>query len=151
MLNVSSAVSGILKRVKRDGDRALLFYGRKFDKTSDKKISYGEGDMSRAWHSIPDGTRSLFKKISDRIGRYHSSLKKKYIREELLSPIPGLGIRFRFVPLENVGIYVPGGNYPYPSTVFMTAVPARIAGIKEIRVATPPHNLNQEILAACHV
>ncbi|RLD16164.1 MAG: histidinol dehydrogenase [Caldiserica bacterium] len=150
MDRVKKVVEKIGERIRKEGFKAVLFYTKKFDGFIPEKFVYSRDDMKRAYMKLDNEKKNVFKSVYSNILKYHDELKKRYIRNVDLF-LRGVKIRFRFIPLKSIGIYVPGGNYPYPSTVFMTAIPAKVSGVREIYVVTPPKNLKNEILSACYL
>jgi len=134
--NQTSIVSRIIKNVKKNGDKAVLKFEKKFSKikTNSNKISFSNKEINR----ISKKTDLKIKKSIDlaynRIKRFHSkqkfssfSIKDKY--KNVLS--------YKYSALEKVGVYVPGGTASYPSTVLMNCIPAIVAGVKNIYLTTP--------------
>ncbi len=137
-LRLEREVRSILRDVKKKGDRALLHYTQRFDgvRLSIEQLQVKKEEVKEAQKRIPGDFLKTLKKAAYRIRRFHQLSKKRGSlnwREE--------GIRIEQIrrPLERVGVYIPGGKASYPSTVLMAAIPARVAGVEEIIVATPPH------------
>lgn len=137
-LRLEGEVRSILGNVKKRGDKALLRYTQRFDnvRLTLSQLEVKREEVKEARRKIPRDFLETLKKASHRIRKFHELSKKrgvvKWIEE---------GIRIEQVvkPLERIGIYVPGGKASYPSTVLMAAIPAKVAGVKEIIIATPPH------------
>jgi len=128
-----ATVKRILAEVRAKGDKALISYTRQFDGVKLKSLEVSESEISDAYQKVDDKLLAALKLAADRIERFYLLCKQR------LEPgflIQGLGRLIK--PLNRVGIYVPGGSAVYPSTVLMTAIPARVAGVKEIFVVTPP-------------
>jgi histidinol dehydrogenase len=126
-------VKRILAEVRAKGDKALFAYTMKLDGVELKSLKVSESEISDAYKKVDKKLVAALQLAADRIEQFHLLCKRR------LEPgflIQGLGRLIR--PLNRVGIYVPGGSAAYPSTVLMTAIPARVAGVKEIFVATPP-------------
>jgi len=126
-------VKGILAEVRARGDKALFNYTRKLDGVELKSLEVSESEISDAYNKVDKKLVAALKLAAARIEQFHSLCKQR-IEPGFLTH--GLGRLIR--PLSRVGIYVPGGSAAYPSTVLMTAIPARVAGVKEIFVVTPP-------------
>jgi len=128
-----SAVREIIEEVRRRGDTALVDYTRKFDGVELDSLEVSKKQVTAAYNQVDAGLVSALKLAAERISVFHTvqkdSLRGGFTRE-------GLSLLVR--PLERVGVYVPGGTASYPSTVLMTAVPARIAGVNEVILTTPP-------------
>ena len=134
---VEDKVRKILDAVRADGDDALIRYTRLFDrvKLTPRQLKVTEGETSAAFQNIrPEFVASL-KKVIENVERFYKrSVKRPWrIRDE-----NGVVLGEHPVPLARVGVYVPSGTAPLVSTVYMTVLPARIAGVKEILLATPP-------------
>lgn len=130
------AVEEILGKVKRGGDRALIELTKKYNGiTLDKNsIAVSKKEIHEAVKSIPPSDRMLLQRIKKRLLFYHEKTRPRpsKLREK------GITIEEIWVPIERVGLYVPGGFRPLVSSLLMTAAPARAAGVKEILAATPP-------------
>jgi histidinol dehydrogenase len=132
-LSDEQKVSEIIAEVQAKGDTALFYYTKKFDKTELDSLEVTVEDISKAYQKVDKKLLSALQMAAKRIREFHAICRQK-IDTTFLSD--GVGRRFR--PLDRVGIYVPGGTAAYPSTVLMTAIPARVAGVKEIIMVTPP-------------
>jgi histidinol dehydrogenase len=130
---IERRVSAIVGRVRREGDRALLAFARRFDdlrgplEVSTQEIQAGASAVA------PDVRRAI-RRAARNIARVASRQLPKPFE---LSTAPGVTVEQRIEPLARVGCYVPGGRFPLPSSLLMTAVPARVAGVKEILVVCP--------------
>ncbi|WRS28075.1 histidinol dehydrogenase [Oscillospiraceae bacterium MB08-C2-2] len=149
--NVDEPVRAILDTVRREGDQALYDYTRQFDGASLSALEVTPEEMDAAWEAAnPDFIRIL-QAARDNIESYHCKQKQEgYIMTRGAGVILGQ----RVLPLARVGIYVPGGTARYPSTVLMNAIPAKIAGVGETVMVTPPDRdggLPVDILAAAKV
>ncbi len=128
-----ASVRGIIEYVRKHGDKALLEYTEKFDRAKLTELEVDNARISRGCCEVEAGLIASLKTAAERIAAFHQAqLKAVHTKVKL----PGLSQVVR--PLERVGVYVPGGTASYPSTVLMTAVPARVAGVKEIVLVTPP-------------
>ncbi len=140
-------VKEILKNVKENGDEAVIEYTEKFDKVklSPKELSIPEEEIEKAYNEIEEDVRNSLKIAFERIKEFHiSQLEKSYFLEE-----EGILLGQKVIPIERAGLYVPGGKAAYPSSVIMNAVPAIVAGVKEIVIASP--NPNKYTLAAAYI
>ncbi len=153
---LESNVKKIILDVRRRGDRALIDYTKKFDGSSLKRkdLKVPSGMIDRAYRNIDPGVLSSIKKASKNIEIFQ---RKRYVS---LKRIFGDRLSNKkaeskaceyYVPLDTAGIYIPGGRYAYPSTVLMTAIPARVAGVQRIIVVSPPGRLTSEVLVACDI
>jgi histidinol dehydrogenase len=126
-------VARIVSDVRRRGDCALLSYAKRFDGlTGDVEVTRDE--MRRAAASVPADVRRAIAAAARNIRHV---ARRQVPRGWTTSPVAGITIEQRVTPLERVGCYVPGGRYPLPSSLLMTAIPARVAGVREIVVVCP--------------
>lgn len=147
----SGAVAEIIANVRKDGDKALFDYAKKFDKAdvNAENLLVTEEEIKAAYASVDDKLIESLRRAKENILSYHAKQRDKYKNEFFKGGENGkstLGWIYR--PLSRVGLYVPGGKASYPSTVLMTALPAVAAGVGEIVVATP-NIKNPLILVAC--
>jgi histidinol dehydrogenase len=149
---VEARVRRIIQAVRRDGDRALLALTRRFDgvarRAADLRVS--PAAMAAAHRGLPASVRSDLALAARRIRAFHVRQRE---RSWTFRDATGARLGQRIEPLERVGLYVPGGRAQYPSTVLMTAIPARVAGVREVIAVSPvgPAGDAPVILAACHV
>jgi len=144
---VEPVVRTILDRVRRLGDLALINYARRFDGLQpSQSIRVTPAEMRAAWRATPRNLRAALATAARNIARFARAQRPA---QWALSPAPGVTTGQLVRPLESVGCYVPGGRYPLPSTVLMTAIPARVAGVPRIVVCSPKPAL--ETLAAAHL
>jgi len=135
---VEEKVRRIVEDVKNDGDEALLRYTRKFDKVklTPRELKVTESEINGAYQNIrPDFIASL-KVAVENVSRFYKKQVKrswKTIQED------GVILGERVRPLESVGVYIPSGTVPLPSTVYMTALPAKLAGVEKVYLVTPPN------------
>jgi histidinol dehydrogenase len=126
-------VARIVASVRQRGDRALLAYVRKFDDV-DGKLEIGVDGMRAAARTVPQSTRRALKDAAANIRTVAGRQVPRGWRARIA---PGISVEQRVIPLDRVGCYVPGGRYPLPSSLLMTAIPARAAGAREVIVACP--------------
>jgi len=133
----------IVEQVRRDGDRALVALARRLDGSAARRAAdlrlrvaahRGPADPSADAAELPAGFREALERAIAAVERFHAPQARRGYR---LASDDGVELEERVLPLARVGIYVPGGRASYPSTVVMTVVPARLAGVAEIVVATP--------------
>lgn len=150
---VETAVAEIIQQVRSDGDQALLNYTEQFDRRRCRQmteLSLDRGDLIAALDSIDAQTRSALESAATRISDYHQhQLQQSWQYQEPDGTMLGQQV----TPLERVGLYVPGGKASYPSSVLMSCIPARIAGVDEIIMAVPAPDgeLNPIVLAAAAI
>lgn len=145
MARAEAVVRPILAAVQRRGDRAVAEYARKLDRY-DGPLRFGPEEMHAAWKATSAPLRKAMREAARNIERF-ARLQKPRSWTAQVSPgvLAGQVIR----PLASAGCYAPGGRYPLPSTVLMTAIPARIAAVRYIGVASP--RAPQVVLAAAHL
>jgi histidinol dehydrogenase len=146
---IQKIVEQVIASVRKDGDRALVRLAKRFDGVTltPSTIRVPRSEIKGSLGRITRENRQALIACAKRIRLFHEAERKR---------IPGSwavkkgGVRLGqiFSPIASVGIYVPGGRFSYPSTLLMTAIPARLAGVKRIAVVTPPARLSDEILAA---
>src|SRR5579862_2975230 len=149
---IDAAVAGIIADVRKRGDAALIDYTEKFDrvKLTPKTLRVSSKELRDALVKLPKDSRRALELAARRIAAFH----KKTI-EKPFSYRDGLGMRLGQMirPLDRVGIYVPGGMGAYPSSVLMNAIPARVAGVREIVMVSPPsaESARPEVMAAAAI
>ncbi|MCG3657519.1 histidinol dehydrogenase [Aliarcobacter butzleri] len=150
---VSSIVSNIIDEIVNEGNVALKRHIEKFDKwevKSDEELLISQDNMEKAYLNIDEKLRLALHTAFNRIKAYHEKqLPKSWIDFESNGTILGQKV----TPVDRAGLYIPGGKAAYPSSLLMNAIPALVAGVKEIVVCTPtPNNeVNELLLAACHL
>lgn len=150
---VEAAVQTILAEVKSRGDAALLDYTRRFDHVEAASVAALEvrpSDLRRARQRVPRTVRAALESSVRRVRAYHSKQRTASWRYR---DATGAELGQRVTPLDRVGLYVPGGKAAYPSSVVMNAVPARVAGVREIimTVPAPGGARNELVLAAAAI
>ena len=144
---VTEPVQKIIAQVRSQGDRALFHYTRLFDKVDISSLEVTGEELEAALEQTDKALLSVLSSAAENIKAYHSRQKRAGFS---FSPEPGVVLGQKVTPLEKVGIYVPGGTAAYPSTVLMTAIPAKIAGCGEIIMVSPPE-ISPAILAAAKI
>ncbi len=149
--NVEGVVSEIIANVIKSGDKALLEYCEKFDKAHLSSLEVSEAEIDEAFASVPEEFIQIIREAAENIRAFHS----RQVRNSfVISESDGVVTGQKVIPIEKVGLYVPGGTAAYPSTVLMDSIPAKIAGCREIVMVTPPSadgKVNPVILAAAKV
>jgi len=130
---VDRRVARIVSEVRRGGDRALATFARRFDGFEGPFEIHADA-FDRAARRVPVKVRSAIALAARHIRHV---ARRQLPRQWSTSPVPGVTIEQRVIPLDSVGCYVPGGRYPLPSTLLMTAIPARVAGVREVIVLCP--------------
>ena len=155
---IETAVAKILADVKARGDAAVLEYTNRFDRipnggaTSMAALDIGQSELDEALASLPESQRAALRTAAERIRVFHERQKQELNGFTYTEP-DGTVLGQRVTPLDRVGIYVPGGKAAYPSSVLMNAIPAQVAGVKEIVmvVPTPDGVKNRMVLAAAAI
>jgi histidinol dehydrogenase len=132
---LESAVRNILTRVKKSGDFALKELTLQFDKIAPDAIEVPEKDIGAASHLIPVSLKEAIQTAAENIRKFHKAQQRD---EPRIETMPGVTCWRRAVPINRVGIYIPGGSAPLFSTVLMLGIPAKLAGCSEIVLCTPP-------------
>lgn len=149
--NVEEIVSGIIADVRANGDAALLAYCEKFDRVKLASLEVSEEEIEEAYASVDEKFIDIIKRAAENIYAFHS----RQVRNSfLINEKDGVIIGQKVIPIEKVGLYVPGGTAAYPSSVLMNCIPAKIAGCSEIVMVTPPMQngkVNPVILAAAKI
>lgn len=149
--NVNKSVENIIDKVVEEGDRALIDFTLQFDKVLIDKLEVSKEEIDKAYNSLDKNLIDSLEACHQSIKEFHQKQKQKsFIDNEKDGVIVGQIVN----PIEKVGIYVPGGTAPLPSTVLMNAVPAKVAGVKEIIMTTPPSkdgSVDKTILAAAKI
>ncbi|MDR3063747.1 MAG: histidinol dehydrogenase [Methanobrevibacter sp.] len=135
--DVLGIVSDILKEVKASGDKALKFYTEKFDKVKLDNLKVSNKEISNAYDNIDKELLNSLKSAALNIEKFH---KKEIPEEWEIEVMEGVKAGQIIRPLNSVGCYIPGGRAAYPSTVLMTVIPAKIAGVDKIICTTPLYN-----------
>jgi histidinol dehydrogenase len=135
--SVLNTVREILNSVKKDGDAALKDLTKKFDGALLSELAVSEAEIADAEDMIPDELKTAIRQARDNISRFHQAQVKE---ESRIETMPGVECWRKSVGIDKVGLYIPGGTAPLFSTVLMLAIPAVIAGCKEIILCTPGNN-----------
>jgi len=150
---VTEKVRRIVQDVREDGDKALLRYTRKFDKVKlasrDLKVSANE--INGAYQNIDTNFISSLKHIIENVQRFH---RKQLPKSWKMKQDEGVQLGEMFKPIESVGVYVPAGTVPLVSSVYMSVLPAKMAGVKKIILASPPAKsgyIDPHILAVANI
>lgn len=149
--SVTDIVSEIIDNVKKNGDTALFEYCRKFDKAEIESLVVSEEEIKEAFDSVAPEFIEILKEAAENIKKFHTLQKRDGFKLEKEN---GVIVGQKIIPVDRAGLYVPGGTAAYPSTVLMDAIPAKIAGVKEVCITTPPNSegkINPVILAAAKV
>lgn len=149
--DLTATVSAVLARIKSEGDAAVLDYERLFDKVELKALAVTDEEFADAEALVSAELKAALQLAHDNIARFHEAQRYSGIDVETS---PGVRCWQKSVPIERVGLYIPGGTAPLFSTVLMLATPARIAGCSEIALCTPPQkdgSVHPAILMAARI
>jgi len=151
LLSPEAAVARILGDVQVRGDAALRDWTRRLDGAEVGELEVPPDEWAAAYAALPDDLREALTAAAERIRRFHAAQpRSSWMTAEL-----GGQVGQRVVPLDRVGVYVPGGTAPLPSSLLMAAIPARVAGVREVIVCTPPGREDGRVapvtLAAAHI
>ena len=149
--DVAGTVAEIIKNVRESGDKALFEYCEKFDKAQLSSLAVTKEEIDEALSLVEPEFLEILEKAAKNIRKFHS----RQVRNSfIINDEDGIVIGQKIIPVDRAGLYVPGGTAAYPSTVLMDAIPAKIAGCREVVMVTPPTKdgkVNPVILAAAHV
>ncbi|MBS1557252.1 MAG: histidinol dehydrogenase [Bacteroidetes bacterium] len=133
---LQNRVQDILSQVKSVGDKAILELTHQFDRVNLKSITVSPEEISASANQIPDALKEAIQLAAQNIHRFHAIQKKE---TEKIETTPGVICWRKAVPIERIGIYIPGGSAPLFSTVLMLGIPAKLAGCKEVVLCSPPN------------
>lgn len=148
MSQLNATVSAVLDDIKANGDEAVRRYEQKFDHAQLDGLLVSESELAEAQHLVNNDLKQALKLAHDNIHKFHAAQKFQTVR---VQTAPGVECWQKSIPIEKVGLYIPGGTAPLFSTVLMLATPAKIAGCREIVLCTPPDrngHVNPAILVA---
>lgn len=150
-VDVSGIVAGVIDNVRKNGDAALAEYTEKFDKVKLESVVVTRAEIDEAAASLDENFLQILRDAAANIEHYHKcQIRQGYA----VTDKEGVILGQRVTPIEKVGVYVPGGSAPLPSSVLMNIIPAKIAGVPFIAMATPPGpdgKVNPAILAAADI
>lgn len=149
---ILNAALDIIQNVRTKGDSALFEYTQKFDKVALENCKITQQEIDDAYASVSDELKEILLQAAKNIEAFH----KKQVRQGfIMTERAGVVLGQRILPLQSVGVYVPGGTAAYPSTVLMDAIPAKVAGVERIVMVTPPCEngsvKSAEVLAAAKI
>ena len=151
VVDVQSIVTEIIANVRVNGDRALYEYCEKFDKAKLDTLLVTQEEIREAAETVGEEFLEILRKAAANIRKFH----QKQVRNSfIINDEDGILMGQKIIPVDRAGLYVPGGTAAYPSTVLMDSIPAKIAGVPEVVMVTPPNQegkINPYILAAAYV
>ena len=149
-VDVSGTVSEIIANVRENGDRALYEYCERFDRVTLDCLEVTRDEIDAAFSSVDEEFIDVMRRAKENIHDFHS----RQVRNSFVIEKDGVILGQKIMPIERVGLYVPGGTAAYPSSVLMNCIPAKIAGCSEIVMVSPPTcngRINPVILAAAKI
>lgn len=149
--SVEGVVSDIIKTVKTFGDKALFDYTARFDKVQLTDLQVSKAEINEARSLVEPEFIGILEHAAKNIRKFHEAQKRQSF---IINDGDGIVMGQKIIPVDRAGLYVPGGTAAYPSTVLMDAIPAKIAGVREVVMVTPPSadgKVNPAILAAASV
>lgn len=149
--SVADVVADIIADVRERGDTALFDYTLRFDKAELSDLLVSADEMDEAFLSVEPRFIEILGRAAENIRKFHSAQRRESF---IINDEDGVVIGQKILPVDRAGLYVPGGTAAYPSTVLMDAIPAKIAGVREVVMVTPPSangKVNPVILAAAKV
>ena len=150
-VNVEGVVTEIIDNVRKNGDAALFAYCEKFDKAKLTELLVSEEEFAEAMEQVAPEFLEILEKAAANIRKFH----QRQVRNSfILNEDSGIVVGQKIIPVDRAGLYVPGGTAAYPSTVLMDSIPAKIAGVRQVVMVTPPNaqgKINPVILAAARV
>ncbi len=148
-----SVVKEIIAAVREDGDAAVKQYTEQFDKVRVDELILEPSALKEAYQALDNDTVEAIQTVAENI-RCFAEVQRNALSDFEVELIPGVKTGQRTIPIERVGVYVPGGSFPLVSTLLMGAVPARVAGVKDVVVCSPPTHdgsIHPAILVAADV
>lgn len=133
--DISGIVSGIIQRVRQNGDAALLEYAKEFDHAELEALEVPQERLEQSLAALDPALRAVLEEAAENIRAFH---QRQVQNGFVISGKPGVVLGQKVTPIEKVGVYIPGGTAPLPSTVLMDCIPAKIAGCPELVMASPP-------------
>lgn len=153
VLGEKMAVENIIESVRRDGDEAIARFTRKFDKVDLRSLEISGKERKNAWRFVSKDTIKAMRFAAKNIETF-ARAQLKQLKDFEIEIQKGVFVGQKIISIEKIGAYIPAGNYPLVSTVLMTCIPARVAGVKEIIICSPPRyrgTINPVILVAADI
>lgn len=150
-VDVTGIVTQIIENVRKRGDQAILEYCERFDRAKLTALEVTEQEIEGAFQAVPAELLRILETAAANIRKFHQAQVRNSF---VINDTDGVVMGQKVIPMDSVGIYVPGGTAAYPSTVLMDSIPAKIAGCRQIVMVTPPGkdgSVNPAILAAAKI
>ncbi|MCO7125291.1 histidinol dehydrogenase [Sporolactobacillus shoreicorticis] len=135
---LTELVSGIINNVRLNGDQELIKLAGQFDHVTLESVKVSKSTVKEAYEKIDGKTIDALKFAAENISFYAESQYQCLKALEISSPIPGVTLGHRLIPVDRCGAYIPGGRYPLPSSALMSIITAKIAGVKSVAACCPP-------------
>lgn len=135
--HATKAVADIICQVRQQGDQALKDLAKKFDHADLTELRVTKDDIKKAYEQVDDKVVESFQKAAEQIAFYAKAQLDCIKPLDVQSPIAGVELGHRLIPVDGAGLYVPGGRFPLPSTALMLTIPAKIAGVKRVAACSP--------------
>jgi len=148
---IEDVVKGILRRVESEGDAAVRFYTKKFDRIELKGLSVSKREIAEALANADPRFIGILRAAARNIRRFHERQRRV---SWSVKAGKGSSLRQLYLPVDRAGVYVPGGKAAYPSSVLMNVIPAQVAGVREILIVSPPDQngrVHKDVLAAAAI
>ena len=149
--DVSRAVDEVIANIRKNGDAALKDYTKRFDGVELTSLQVTQEEIDDAWEAVDEDFRETLQMAADNIRHFHEN---QVHRDFVLTDQPGIVMGQRYTPIEKVGVCVPRSPVAFPSTILMNVIPAKIAGVSEIALVTPPEkdgSISPSALAAAKI
>ncbi len=141
--NITATVSEVIAKVRKEGDAALLELTEKFDRVQPESIRVSTQEIDEASARLSEKMKNALEQAYENIAKFHKAQKPQPIKVETQ---PGVVCEQVTRPIQKVGLYIPGGSAPLPSTVLMLGVPAKIAGCRKVVLCSPPQLLTRSFM-----
>jgi histidinol dehydrogenase len=132
--DLDAVVRKIIDRVKSEADEAVYYFNRKFDGLASGNLKVSSDELEKSYEQVPESLKNAINVAKANIEKFHSA---QMVTEQVVETTPGVRCWRKNVPIEKVGLYIPGGSAPLFSTLLMLGIPAKLAGCREIVICTP--------------
>jgi len=148
--SVENVVKKILSEIKKNGDEAVRYFTEKFEGERKEELYVSQKEFLVAEKNLTKSEKNAINQAANNIEKFHIKQKPKSYSIETM---PGIRCSRKYVPIDNAGLYIPGGTAPLPSTMLMLGIPASIAGVKRIAACTPAPNgkINDAVLYSAKI
>ncbi|MDA4117059.1 MAG: histidinol dehydrogenase [Thaumarchaeota archaeon] len=149
---VRNLVAEVLERVRTEGEAAVRFYSEKFDKWNPPSFRLSEAEIKELIDQVPEGLKKDIQFLNEQVRRF-AEAQKKTLTDFEVETLPGVTLGQRYLAVDSVGVYIPGGRYALIASSQMSIVPARVAGVRRVIACTPTQRgkLNPAVVYAIHI